>query len=69
MKVTDGRRVLPPVPKELEGTWEGAEWEYLRWSAAMTFRERMMWLEEASEFAAALQSAKRIKMSDENEEA
>ncbi len=57
---SDGRVFLPPVPPELAGTAEGAEYEYLRWSCSLTFEERLQWLEEAGVVAEAFRTARRL---------
>jgi hypothetical protein len=57
MKKTDGRKILKNLPGWESGSWEGAEYNALQKSAGMTFRERLHWLEEASELAEKLQKA------------
>jgi hypothetical protein len=57
MKTSDGRREVPPGDDWESGTWEGAARATLRRSAAMTFRERLQWLEEATRLAVAFSQA------------
>jgi len=56
MKTHNGQFFLPQKP--LDG-WENAEWETLRQGAAMTLRERLLWLEQANTLAVQLQQAKK----------
>lgn len=59
MKRTDGRRYLFEKPPWDAASWDGAEYEMLRRSAAMTFRERLEWLEAIAELAVNLKKSKR----------
>lgn len=47
----DGRILLPPLPDEFAATYEGAEYEVLRRTAAWTFRQRLEWNEQVCEMA------------------
>jgi hypothetical protein len=56
MKRTDGRKNLTLLRDAWDAaTWDGIERAMLEKSAAMTFRERMIWLEQAWETVNALQ--------------
>lgn len=61
MKTHDGSFKLVGAPSD---PWERAEWETLRQGAALTFRERLMWLEQASKLALQLKSAERKPLLD-----
>ena len=63
MRMSDGRRELPPGDAWESATWEGAARSVLRRSAAMTFRERLQWLEEVSHLAEAFNEARRRPLS------
>jgi len=65
MKTSDGRRELPPGDDWESATWEGAARATLRRSAAMTFRERLQWLEEATQLAVAFSQAPHRPLSSE----
>ena len=53
MRRSDGRRYLPDRPAWSYGSWDGSEYLMLQKSAAMSFRERLQWLEAAVELAQA----------------
>jgi hypothetical protein len=59
MKTTDGRKILKNVPAWQSVTWEGAERLMLQKSAEMTFRERLMWLEEAAKLSSVIRNARK----------
>lgn len=63
MRVTDGRKILPALPEWEYATWRGAAYLALEKSAAMTFRERLEWLENAAELAERIGSAVRKPLS------
>lgn len=55
----DGRYHLPPCPPELVGTFEGTEYEHLRRMAAMSFQERLEWIDETLALREELDDARR----------
>ncbi len=63
MRITDGRKKLPVLPEWNYATWAGAEHLTLEKSAAMTFRERLVWLENAADLAEHLGQAVRKPLS------
>ena len=69
MRRTDGRKILPDIPAWETVTWEGAEYAVLKAGAAMTFRERLEWLENAAALHDAFRSAKRTRFSERIEKA
>ena len=58
MTLTDRRKNLSLLKDAWDAaTWDGAERAMLEKSAAMTFRERLIWLEQASELANSLRKS------------
>ncbi|MBI5153618.1 hypothetical protein HZA57_00140 [Candidatus Poribacteria bacterium] len=47
----DGSFELPPYDPETMPDWELSEYETLRWSASLTFAQRIEWLSRAQELA------------------
>lgn len=45
---TEGRYFMKPLPESEVGTPEGAAYETLRRGAAMTFLERLQWIEQVT---------------------
>lgn len=58
-KIHSGRIELPPLEDAWAyGTFEGAEYATLRDGAAMTFAERLCWVEEMLAFVHALEAGR-----------
>jgi len=55
---------MKPYPEELWGTFEGTEYENMRRTAAMTFHERLLILDEMRRFVHEVREANRPRQSE-----
>jgi len=62
MRKTDGRKSISSLSSWHYVTWKDAERLMLEKSAAMTFRDRLLWLEQASETTRRIQNASKKKL-------